>query len=117
MSDEFFWQRLDSLVSECELVIDRPAGSAHPRYVDFIYPYDYGYLAGTQAMDQGGIDVWRGSLKDRQITGVICTVDLVKKDAEIKILIDCTPEEAARIQQTHNSGPQAGLLVLRNPDS
>jgi len=52
-----FWLALDQLVAASEIVIDRPKGSAHPRYRDFIYPADYGYLANTRAMDGGGLDV------------------------------------------------------------
>lgn len=113
--EERFWNHLDRLVREHKLVIDRPAGSAHPRYPDFVYPFDYGYLQGTQTVDQGGIDVWAGSLTPPTITGLICTVDLQKGDAEIKILLGCTPEEAREIVKTHNQGPQAGMLILRDP--
>lgn len=48
-----FWQAMDKLVSESELVIDRPKGSRHPRYPDIKYQVDYGYLNGTTSM--GGI--------------------------------------------------------------
>jgi inorganic pyrophosphatase len=113
MPENNFWQCLDLLVKQYKLVIDRPAGSAHPRYPDFVYPYDYGYLEGTLAMDQGGIDVWRGSMSDAQVSAVVCTVDLTKKDAELKILLGCTKEEAEKILETHNSGPQSGLLIFR----
>ena len=87
-----FWQSLDKLVSESEIVIDRPKGSRHPKYPDCIYPLDYGYLEGTTAMDGGGIDVWKGTGGD-YIDAIICTVDLLKRDSEIKILIGCTEEE------------------------
>ncbi len=110
---EIYWQRMDQLVASHKVVIDRPGGTAHPRYPDFIYPYDYGYLKGTQAIDQGGIDVWVGSLADRKVTAIICTVDGAKGDAEIKILIGCTAEEAAVILKTHNEGPQSGILIPR----
>jgi inorganic pyrophosphatase len=52
-----FWLRLDELVAGCGLVIDRPKGSPHPRYPDFFYPLDYGYLDGTRSADGDGIDV------------------------------------------------------------
>jgi inorganic pyrophosphatase len=94
-------------------------GTAHPRYPDFIYPLDYGYLEGTQAADGGGIDVWLGdlgSLPERRATGVVFTVDLHKRDAEMKILTGCTPEEAQIILRTHNDGPQSATLVMR-PES
>jgi inorganic pyrophosphatase len=49
-----FWQALEKLVTESELVINRPKGSRHPRYPGLEYPLDYGYLKGTKAMDGGG---------------------------------------------------------------
>ena len=42
--DNAFWELLDSLVKDSEIVIDRPKGTAHPRYPDSIYKVDYGYL-------------------------------------------------------------------------
>ena len=39
-----FWELLDKLVENSEIVIDRPKGTAHPRYPDFVYKVDYGYL-------------------------------------------------------------------------
>ena len=110
MADDLFWQRLDQLVAQCKVVIDRPAGSVHPRYADFRYPHDYGYLEGTLAVDQGGIDVWRGSLREQTVTAVICTVDTVKKDAELKILLGCTEEEAREILGVHNGDQMSGIL-------
>ncbi len=109
-----FWCALDVLVAQSRVVIDRPKGSAHPRYPDFIYPLDYGYLDGTSAMDQGGIDVWRGSLAENRLTGLIVTVDLVKRDSEIKLLLGCTAEEIDLALKKHNDSPyQKGLLVPR----
>jgi len=42
--------------------IDRPRGTAHPRFPEFIYPLDYGYLEGPQGGDGNAVDVWRGAL-------------------------------------------------------
>ncbi len=113
MDNPLFWFHLDNLVSTARLVIDRPAGSAHPRYPEFIYPFDYGYLEGTRAMEGGGIDVWVGCLLGRRVSAVIVTVDLAKRDSEIKLLLGCTLSEAQTILATHNSGSQAGLLIFR----
>ena len=59
--NEDFWKALDELVSNSEIVIDRPRGSAHPRFPNFIYKVDYGYLKNTSSMDGAEIDVWIGS--------------------------------------------------------
>ncbi|MCC8073121.1 MAG: inorganic pyrophosphatase [Clostridiales bacterium] len=112
MNDEF-WNALDELVKQSEIVIDRPKGSAHPRFPDFIYKVDYGYLKDTASMDGDGIDVWVGT-DEKKIDAVICIVDLMKKDSEIKILIGCTEEEKQIIYQTHNETEyMKGILIRR----
>ncbi len=39
-------------------VVDRPAGSRHPRYADIIYPINYGYVEGIIAGDGAEQDVY-----------------------------------------------------------
>jgi inorganic pyrophosphatase len=113
MADTSFWSNLDRLLAQHRLVIDRPKGSVHPRFPDFRYPLDYGYLDGTSGGDGGGIDVWVGSLPDRRLEGVVCTVDLDKRDTEVKLLLGCTSAEMQMVLATHNSGPQGGVLFQR----
>ncbi|MBS1164541.1 MAG: hypothetical protein H6R00_566 [Proteobacteria bacterium] len=113
-ADEAFWAALERLVRESEVVIDRPRGSSHPRYPNMIYGADYGYLRDTTSMDGGGIDVWRGAGGGNRISGAIVTVDLVKRDSEIKILLDCSEEEISGIMRFHNDSEyMKGLLVRR----
>lgn len=88
-----FWSMLDDLVSGSEIVIDRPKGSRHPKYPDMLYEVDYGYLKNTTSMDSGGIDIWRGTDEKDEIDGIICIIDLLKKDSEIKILFSCINNE------------------------
>ena len=109
-----FWTALDELVKDCEIVIDRPRGTAHPRYPDFIYQVDYGYLKNTSSMDGEGIDVWLGTAGDRYVDAIVVTVDLLKRDSEIKVLISCTEEEKASIVRMHNESPMMkGILIRR----
>jgi inorganic pyrophosphatase len=106
-----FWQHARELVAAHAVVIDRPAGSTHPRFPDFIYPLDYGYLEGTSGGDGQGIDVWLGSGDRSELTGVLCSIDLQKRDAEVKLLLGCTAEERELVLRAHNRGTQAALLV------
>lgn len=109
-----FWSALDNLVSQSEIVIDRPKGTAHPRYSELIYKVDYGFLKNTTSMDGSGIDVWVGTDGKQSIDAIICTVDLMKRDSEIKILIGCTEEEKEIIYNTHNeSENMKGILIRR----
>lgn len=108
-----FWAALDKLAGNSEIVIDRPKGTAHPKYPDFIYRVDYGYLIDTSSMDGAGIDVWVGS-GEKKIDAIMCIVDLLKRDSEIKILIGCTEEEKQIIYQTHNETEcMKGILIRR----
>ena len=109
-----FWQALDTLVSTSEIVIDRPKGSSHPRFPDFIYRVDYGFLKNTTSMDGGGIDVWIGTESERRLDAVMCIVDLMKKDSEIKLLIGCTEEEKAIAYNFHNESEfMKGIMIRR----
>lgn len=112
-SNKEFWNALDELISSSEIIIDRPKGTVHPKYPNFIYRVNYGYLKNTTSMDGAGIDVWVGT-GDKKVDAVMCTVDLMKKDSEIKILIGCTEEEKAIVYQTHNESPyMKGILIYR----
>ena len=112
--EEPFWSALDSLVRESELVIDRPKDSHHLRFPEMVYPVDYGYLKNTTSMDENDIDVWRGSDISGKIDAVICTIDLRKKDSEVKILIGCTSAEKKLIYEFYNRNKyMKGLLIER----
>ena len=111
--NEDFWNALDELVNTSEIVIDRPKGSVHPRFPDFIYRVDYGYLRDTFSMDGAGIDIWVGSGK-KTVDAIMCIVDLMKRDSEIKILIGCTEDEKTEVYKTHNETQfMKGILIRR----
>ncbi|MEA5050316.1 MAG: inorganic pyrophosphatase [Oscillospiraceae bacterium] len=112
--DNKFWNAIDQLVITSQIVIDRPKDTVHPRYPDSIYKVDYGYLKNTSSMDGGGIDVWRGTDDTVGIDAIMCIVDLVKRDSEIKILINCSEKEKQIVYQTHNDTEfMKGILIRR----
>ena len=109
-----FWAAVDALIENSTIVIDRPKGSSHPKYPHCIYPVDYGYLADTASMDGSGIDLWLGSVPEKAADALICTVDLLKRESEIKLLIGCTDEEKAFILEFHNDSEyMKGILIER----
>ena len=117
--DTSFWQAMTELLTTTTIIIDRPKGSFHPRYGKVSYPLDYGYLENTTASDGGGIDVWLGSLisvmnkkSTKTLTGILCTFDRLKRDAEIKLLIGCTEEDIQIIQEFHK---EMHTLYVPNP--
>lgn len=108
-----FWQAADELIATSKIVIDRPKGSRHPRFESITYPLDYGYLVGTSAIDGGGVDVWIGSQPDLGVVGILASVDLFKRDAEIKLLFGCTEEEINLPLSTSNTESQSAILIRR----
>jgi len=109
-----FWQRTEALLSSHKIVIARPRGSRHPRFPDLIYPLDYGYLESTTGSDGQEIDVWRGSLPGNHLSGVICTVDSLKNDAEVKLLVACTNTEINIVDRFYNDNDlMSGLVIAR----
>jgi inorganic pyrophosphatase len=64
-------------------------------------------------MDGAGIDVWVGT-DEKKIDAIMCIVDLMKRDSEIKILIGCTEEEKNIVYKTHNETQyMKGHLIRR----
>lgn len=113
-----FWKALDRLVEGSEIIIDRPKGSRHSRYHNLRYEVDYGYLKGTSSMDGHGIDLWKGTEENPMLDAIICTVDLCKKDSEIKLLYGCTAAEKELIYRFYNQGQyMKGILMERAPNS
>jgi inorganic pyrophosphatase len=117
--DTSFWHAMTQFLVANALIIDRPKGSAHPRYPHVIYPLDYGYLENTTSSDGGGIDVWVGSSNTvmrrdstQTLTGILCTFDTFKRDAEIKLLIGCSKEDIQVIRDFHK---EMYTLYIPNP--
>jgi inorganic pyrophosphatase len=111
-----FWEYLQKLVISGEIVIDHPKGSTHHRYMQGTYPVDYGYLRGTTTLDGSGVDIWIGSLGHHQVKGVLCCVDLLKKDTESKILYDCTEEEIQSIINFVNVGQMRAIYINKEQE-
>lgn len=110
-----FWAYLDTLIKNSKIIIDRPRGSSHPTFKHFTYPIDYGYLEGTKSMDGSGVDIWVGTDPARQLDAIIATVDLMKKDTEVKLLLGCTEQEKLTIYHVHNDTEyMKGILIQRN---
>ena len=113
--DTEFWEYLTKMVNDNEIIIDRPKGTRHPKYENMIYDVDYGYLKNTKTTDNSGIDVFKGSLHNKNVNTIMCTVDLQKNDIEIKILIGCTVIEKQKIYDfLNNSEYMKAVIIEKN---
>lgn len=71
-----------------DIVIDRPLGSAHPRFPDTIYPVNYGYIPETEGGDGEEIDVYLLGVNEpvREYTAKIIGVIHREDDVEAKLV-------------------------------
>ena len=115
MKDEF-WVYLQQLVDSSQIVIDRPKGSSHPSFLGISYPVDNGYLKNTQSIDSSGVDIWVGSLGEKNVVGVLCTVDLFKRDTELKIIYDCSEYEIQAIRSMVDFEQMRAICIMRCSD-
>lgn len=113
LNNALFWQKLDTIYLSSELIIDKPKGFVHPLYANLIYPVDYGYLSDTIAVNEG-ISTYRGSAKTG-LQHVIISADILKKDLEVKLLVDCSEEEVKEILLFLNQTDlQKSVLISRS---
>ena len=62
-------------------------------------------------MDAAWIDVWVGC-GEKTVDAVMCIVDLMKRNSEIKILVGCT-EIKQIVYETHNDSQYVKGVMLR----
>lgn len=111
--DYMFWEYLEKITADNEIVIDRPKGTRHPKYNDMVYPVNYGYIKNTKSMDGQGIDIFVGSDNNKKPDAIICVIDMLKKDSEIKVLFCCTESEKVEIYNFLNNSEYMKAIMIK----
>jgi len=110
---EDFWETLDRLVVERELIIDRPRGALDPDQPEAHYPLDYGYLSSAYDMDGEGIDLWLGTLPEHNLDAALLVVDTYKHETGLRLMLGCTAEEKQLALDFTNQGQVRATLIER----
>lgn len=115
LNNALFWQKLDTLYLSNKIIIDKPKGFVHPLYANLVYPVDYGYLEDTLSVGDG-IAVYNGT-GNNGLQYVIISADVLKKDIEVKLLVNCTKEDVTEILFFLNQTDlQKTVLISRGKD-
>ena len=77
-----------------DVVIDRPMGTTHPRFPDFVYPINYGYIPGTMAPDGHPIDAYvlGAEYPLKRCSAVVIAVIRRRDDVEDKLVVALSGE-------------------------
>lgn len=78
-----------------DIEIDRPLGSRHPKYKDFIYPINYGFVPNTVSGDGEELDCYIIDLdkKVQKVSGKCIGIINRLNDCEDKLIITVKDEE------------------------
>lgn len=71
------------------VTMDRPLGSAHPKYPERIYPVNYGYIAGTISGDGEELDAYVLGVSEplASFEGIVCAIIHRADDDDDKLVV------------------------------
>ena len=64
-------------------------------------------------MNGQGIDVFIGSDNDKKLDAIVCVIDMLKKDSEIKILLGCAESEKVKIYNFLNYSENMKAIMVK----
>lgn len=106
------WEHWDRLIAERGVEIDRPKGTAHPRYPEWVYPLDYGFIPGTVGGDDREVDVFCGTAG----TGLTAAFAVRHDDVEeIKLLWNASPTDVERAHDFLAGDMPVEIIWRRRP--
>ena len=70
----------------------------------------------ARSSDGEGVDVRVGTLDSRRVVGIICTVDGLKREVEVKLLLSGSPVEIGLVREFFSRLQMGCLVVLREAE-
>ena len=113
----FFWQKMDTVALSSKIRIDRPKNTTHPDFANLVYPVDYGCFMDMDTVDSEMIHVYRGTLKPATVQAVAVSVDILKRDMDVKVLYGCTEQEELEILRFLNQTDYQKCILIHRGKS
>ncbi|MCS7248346.1 MAG: nitroreductase family protein [Anaerolineales bacterium] len=114
---EAFWEALDRLLEEGEVVIDRPRESLHGCFPQVRYPLDCGYLASPQSEAGEEMEVWMGSEPVRQASALFLAVDEHNLELQRSLGIGLSASEIESVVAFYSQIGLNAIPIHRTPES
>jgi len=112
-----FWESLDRLLEEGEIVIDRPQGSLHACFPHVRYPFDCGYLALPLSESGAEMDIWKGSQASSQVAAVLLAVDEHNLELNRSLVVGLTDRELEAVTEFYTQIGLTAVPIQRTPES
>lgn len=105
-----FWNNLDKILKKSKIIIDYKKGERFNGHKNITCPVNFGHLESDWKDDEQ-LDILMGSDKEtKEIDTILCTMDMVNKVSDIKILYQCTEKEKKKLFEIYNK-LQGSILV------
>lgn len=115
VNNAFFWQKVDTLIYSSKIMITKEKNDLHNEYPNLAYPVAYGYLE-VGANQEKAVNIYQGT-HGNLVTGLIVSVDILKKDMSIKLLVGCDESEEQLILYFLNQTDfQKTVLIKRGSE-
>lgn len=112
-----FWDSLDRLLEEGEIIVDRPQGSVHGCFPNVRYPIDCGYLALPQSEAGEEMDVWQGSASPAQASAILLAVDEHNLELIHSLAVGLGESELERVVDFYLQIGLTAIPIRRTPES
>ncbi|GAB4470073.1 MAG: hypothetical protein Kow0088_02560 [Anaerolineales bacterium] len=112
-----FWDSLDRLLEEGEVVIDRPQGSTQGCFPNVRYPLDCGYLALPHSEAGDEMDVWKGSAPLGQLSAIVLAVDEHNLALNRSLAVGTSEAELQSIVEFYAQISLSAIPIRRTPNS
>ncbi|RCK77070.1 MAG: Nitroreductase family protein [Anaerolineae bacterium] len=112
-----FWESLDHLLEEGEVIIDRPQGSLHACFPHVRYPFDCGYLALPLSESGEELDVWKGSGAPTQVVAILLAVDEHNLELNRSLVVGLNAQELEAVTDFYTQIGLTAVPIHRTPES
>lgn len=112
-----FWESLDRLLEEGEIVIDRPQGSLHACFPHVRYPFDCGYLALPLSESGAEMDVWKGAQAPSKVAAILLAVDEHNLELSRSLVVGLNDTELTAVTDFYTQIGLTALPIQRTPES
>ncbi len=112
-----FWESLDRLLSEGEVILDRPRGMIHACFPEVRYPVDCGYLALPQSEAGEEMDVWKGSQSSSEVSGILLATDEHNLELNRSLAVGLSQTELQNVLDFYSQIGLTAICIQRLPES